>query len=383
MRIFHSHYSDLSNLSQEKWHGYLLGILVILLITNCGPRRASFEIVELPAKQNNQAELFIPYLKQQIEHQPKEPSNYLKLAGIYIQQNKITEAKALLENAQSIQSKNVEILATLSKIYLNEGDTLSLRNSVSRLRKLDPEFELTLVLSAEYALLVNEPNNVIYYANRAILKNPYNDNCRTLLGKAYLIKRDSSNALQNFEQAYAMHSTYQNFSSLFSLVLSLEQLEAARSLISGYEMDGLSHTACLEWSMYYNEIHLYDSARLFLDKCKNEFPEQTKSLLEWTNYYYGTKNDSALQTLNLYLYHNPKDLKALILKARIKSESGDTREAIDLYKSVLLSDSTITIARTELDNLERKVAYLRLVQRKDETQKQLDMIKPLGTKQIN
>jgi len=139
----------------------------------------------------------------------------------------------------------------------------------------------------------------------------------------------------------------------------------------------------LQWAMYYNAVQQSDSARLSLDKCLIEIPDEKTALFEWSKYYYATKNDSALQYVNLYLYHYPEDIQAIILKARIKSSAGETMEAIDLYKTALLSDSTSAIARTEMEILERKVAYLRLVKRKDETQKQLEYIKPLGAKQIN
>ncbi|MDZ7604156.1 MAG: hypothetical protein U5K79_00890 [Cyclobacteriaceae bacterium] len=362
---------------------YLTGVFIIMIVANCGHRQASYEIVELPADHKNQNEIFIPYLRQQINRQPNEPSNYLKLAGIYLNQNKTNEAKTLLQNANSLQEKNLEILAMLSGIYLSEKDTSSLRANVSRMRKLDPEYDGTLIYSAEFGLLAHQPDNAIYYANRAILKNPYNDNCRILLGKAYLMKKDSTSALQNFQQAYSMHSSYENFTNLFSLLLAVGQFEESRALIAEFESEETSLPIFLERAMYYNAVKAYDSARMSLDKCRIENADEKTALFEWAKYYYATRNDSAWQTLNQYLYHYPKDAHALILKARMKSADGATHEAIELYKSVLLSDSTSVIARKELEILEGKVAYLRLVKRKDETQKQLEIIKPLGAKQIN
>jgi tetratricopeptide (TPR) repeat protein len=362
---------------------YLIGFFVIIIVANCGHRQASYEIVELPVNHINQDEIFIPYLRQQISRQPNEPSNYLKLAGIYLNQSKFNEAKALLQNANSRQENNLEILAMLSKIYLSEKDTSSLRANVSRMRKLDPEYDGTLIFSAEYGLLTQQPDNAIYYANRAILKNPYNDNCRILLGKAYLMKRDSTTALQNFHQAFSMHSSNENFSNLFSLLLATGQFEESKALIAEFESEETSAQTCLEQAMYFNAVQQYDSARLSLDICRIEIPDEKTALFEWAKYYFATKNDSALQTVNLYLYHYPEDTRAIILKARMKSAAGATMEAIDLYTLALLSDSSSVIARTELENLEGKVAYLRLVKRKDETQKQLEIIKPLGAKQIN
>jgi len=365
------------------WRLYVVGIFTVMIIASCGHRHASYEIVELPESQKNQGELFIPYLKEQISRQPNEPSNYLKLARIYLDQNKPDEAKTLLQNGNSHQEKNLEILAMLSNIYLNEKDTTSLRANVSRMRKLDPEYDGTLILSAEYGLLAHQPDNAIYYSNRAILKNPYNDHCRLLLGKAYLMKKDSASALHNFQQAFSMHNTYENFSNLFSLSLATGQFEQARALIAEFGSEETSPPINLERAMYYNAVNEYDSARVSLDKCRIESSDENAALFEWAKYYYATKNDSAMQTLNQYLYHFPEDTRAMILKARMKSADGATMDAIDLYKSVLLSDSTSAIARTELEILERKVAYLRLIKRKDETQKQLEIIKPLGAKQIN
>ncbi len=362
---------------------FLVIVTVVVSLAGCGPRRGAYEMSDLPEKHGNTDERFIPFLKKQISRHPKEASNYLKLAGIYERQQKNNEAKKLLEDATEVLNEDVDILVQLSRIYLEERDTTALQASIGKLRVMDNENDAVLTLSADYALLVNDPDNALYYTNRAILKNPYNDHSQNLLGHAYLMKKDSISALLRFSQAFSMNNSDENFKELLALALDLGQTEKAPEIIHEFELSNPGKSTILSWASYYNATANYDSARLFLTECNRTQQRESTVYLEWAKYYFATKNDSALQVINLYLHQQANDLNALLLKARIKAGMGETMESIAIYESILQADSTMAIAETELGILARKVAYLRLANRKDEAQKQLDILRPMDTKQIN
>ena len=80
---------------------------------------------------------------------------------------------------------------------------------------------------------------------------------------------------------------------------------------------------------------------------------------------------------------NPAGTSAHILKARTLEKINYVTDAKNLYLSALEIDSTSILAIKGLDNLERKVAYLRLVKRKEDIQRQVETLKPLIIKEIN
>jgi tetratricopeptide (TPR) repeat protein len=73
----------------------------------------------------------------------------------------------------------------------------------------------------------------------------------------------------------------------------------------------------------------------------------------------------------------------MVLKAKTLERLSNYEQAKNIYQSAIELDSTSTLAIEGLNNLERKVAYLRLVKRKESVQKDLEILKPLNSKTIN
>jgi hypothetical protein len=72
-----------------------------------------------------------------------------------------------------------------------------------------------------------------------------------------------------------------------------------------------------------------------------------------------------------------------VLKAKSLEKKYQYSTAQNIYILALEIDSTSILARKGLDNLERKVAYLRLQKRKREVQRQAETLKSLDSKEIN
>ena len=61
----------------------------------------------------------------------------------------------------------------------------------------------------------------------------------------------------------------------------------------------------------------------------------------------------------------------------------DEAKAKNIYENILQNDTTAIIARHELQKLERKIAYLRDLKRKEAIQSQMDSIKPAKRLELN
>ena len=99
--------------------------------------------------------------------------------------------------------------------------------------------------------------------------------------------------------------------------------------------------------------------------------------------FYPQETDSVLHYINQFIEEKPNDLRGLVLKAKALENIKYYTEARKLYQAAIKIDSTATLAIDGLDNLERKVAYLRLVKRKESIQRDLEILKPLNSKEIN
>ncbi len=366
-----------------KYLPFIFLLFPLFFISNCKPKDGIHKIVHPEDHGRASDEIYIRFLSEQIDRYPEEKDNYIKLAHIYSNQGEVTKAKHLLQKAKEENVDNIDILLNLSALYLLEEDIQSLSSTLKKIREINPDNVEFLRLSAGYALLLRDYTNAIFFANRAMLANPYDDENYSLRGRAQLINRDSLSALISFEEAYMLKNSYKNFAEKFELVLALGDHGRAKVFIDEYLMKNPEQQLCYEWGAYYNEVGNRDTANLILTKCLSDKPEEPRVNYELAKIHYHEYNtDSTLLYLDRYLELDPRAIDGYVLKAKTMERINHFTEARNLYNTALEVDSTSLLASKGLDNLDRKVAYLRLVQRKEEVQKQVEKLKPLNSKEL-
>ncbi len=362
----------------------LFFLLPLVLFLGCEPKNGTHKIVYTEEQNRASEEVYISYLTEQIEDYPEEVDNYIKLANHYKEQNNASKAIVLLQEAEIENPKNVAILINLSTFYLQNKNIEKLSLALNTLSEIAPDNMDYLKLSAGYSILLEDHTDAIFFANRALLANPFDHESLYIRGCAQLINRDSLDALISFEEAYQLKNTYTNFAKLFDVSLAMGDHSKAGKYLDEFAIKNTSLQLCYEWGAYYNKVGENDRSKMFLLKCLNEKFEDPRINFELAKNYYGANNiDSTLYFVDKYLDTNPKGTGAYVLKAKAKEKRYQYTEAKQIYIQALKIDNTSILARKGLDNLERKVAYLRLKKRKQEVQKQVETLKPLGSKEIN
>ena len=355
-----------------------------ILQLGCTQKNGIHEIVEFDEQNKATDEVYIKYLSEQINSYPEEADNYLKLANIYKNQNSDKKSIILLERAMDENPESISILIELASLYLKEEDEVKLSKVLNSIRKRDPDNMDFLKLSAGYALLLGDYTNAIFFANRAMLANPYDDENYYLRGKAQLIHRDSLNALISLEEAYKLRNSSKNFSEVFDVALALGNDDKAKEYLAKFNASNPDDVLCYEWGSYFNEIGRTDTSKMILMKCMERLSHDPRINFELAKIYYKLNDiDSSLYHIDEYISSDPKGTNALVLKAKALEKKSYYSEAKKLYQYALEIDSTSTLASRGLENLERKVAYLRLVKRKEDVQRQVEELKPLSSKEIN
>jgi tetratricopeptide (TPR) repeat protein len=363
---------------------YIIAVCSICFLFSCKQKISVHEIVHVDEKNKTSDDVYITYLSDQIDEYPEEGDNYLKLAKIYKRQNSITKSIVLLERANSRNPDNINVLIELASLYLLEENVDELSRSLNRLRRMDPDNMDFLKHSAGYSLLLKDYTNAIFFANRAMLANPHDNDNYFLRGMAQLIHKDSLNALSSFEEAYKLKNSYRNFASVFDVAVAVEDKDKAKWYFDDYNDKVANTFLCYEWGVYVNEFGNSDSARKILKECLEASAEEPRVKFELAkNYFRANEIDSAILYVDQYIQSNPGGTDMYVLKAQALEKRSYYTEAKKLYNYALEIDSTSTLANRGLENLERKVAYLRLVKRKEEVQKQVETLKPLNSKEIN
>jgi len=359
-------------------------LLSVFAFTGCEQKNGMHELVHFDDVNKASEEVYIRFLTEEIERYPETEETYIKLAKIYEQHNNLNKAIRLLQDAEKENPESLDILINLSSYYLAQEKIEELSRTLNKIRIIAPDNMDFLKLSAGYALLLKDFTNAIFFANRAMLANPYDDENYFLRGSAQLINKDSLNALNSFEEAYKLKNSYKNFSKVFDVSLAIGDHYKAREYLEEFSIKNPSERFCYQWGAYYNDIGDKDVAKQILLNCMEEKPDEERINYELGKIYYNVNNiDSTLFYLNLYLDTNPKGTGAYVLKAKTLEKISYYTDARNLFNTALKIDSTSTLAIQGLQNLERKVAYLRLVNRKEEIQREVESLKPLKSKVIN
>ena len=365
-------------------HAFLLYIILVVVVFSCKPKTGLHEIVQYNSDAKASDEVYISYLTEQIDMYPDEEDNYVMLANIYKNQQSEIKAIKLLERAENKNPQSLDISLILAELYLSEANIEKLSKTLNTVRRINPDNMKFLKLSAGYALLLKDYTNAIFFANRAMLANPYDDENYFLRGSAQLINRDSLNALISLEEAYKLKNSYKNFSKVFDVALAVGDIAKARSYFDEFSNNNPDVDLCYELGAIYNETGKRDEAKEVLTNCLKRIAEESRINLELAKFYSNSNNiDSTLLYLNFYLESESIGTEGHVLKARTLEKISYYTEAKKLYKTALEIDSTSILAQRGLENLERKVAYLRLVKRKEEVQRQVEDLKPLNSKDIN
>lgn len=363
---------------------YVLFLLSAILYFGCEAKRGMYEIVQVETENTASTDVFVTFLNEQIESYPEEADNYIKLAKIYVDQGETKKAVMLLETGNGEIPGDINILTNLSSMYLEDEDIEKLSKSLKEIREIDPDHMGFLKLSAGYALLRKNYTNAIFFANRAMLSNPYDDDNLYLRGSAQLINKDSLSALISFEEAYKLKKSYRNFAKVFDVSLAVGKLDKAKIYLDDFELQNTPYPLCYEKGAYYNEFGDEETSKIILFDCKQTKPEEDRIDYELARIFYKNNDiDSTLYFVNIYLEQRPKDINGYVLKAKTLERISYFSDARKLYVTALEIDSTSRSASNGLESLEQRVAYLRLVKRKEETREKVQTLKPIGSKVIN
>ncbi len=158
-------------------------------------------------------------LTSYISQFPDKPDLYFRLAALYLEQNKVNEAKQTLNKIIELKSGSKESNSAkmmLAKLALQETDANTAKNLINDVLKADKHNLDAHLLKAKLDLQNGLTEEVISDL-RGVLKDFANsDEAFVLLGQAYLRKNSPELAEENFRKALAIDPA--NFDALMPVI---------------------------------------------------------------------------------------------------------------------------------------------------------------------
>ncbi|MEL7002021.1 MAG: tetratricopeptide repeat protein, partial [Bacteroidota bacterium] len=225
------------------------------------------------------------------------------------------------------------------------------------------------ILAEEY-LKLGKPEEAKLAIERLIGLNKNSTNY-ALAGQIALNLSDTVLAEQYYQKSINKEPNIPSLSALSKIYSNKGDMELAGDYINkALEIAPDQIPNLYQKAKILGSLTLVDSAKniyqhiIILDSSQSEFHYELAEI-----YYEQYKYDSAKVFVEKSLRLNASDISAQLLRARIQNRMTDYEESISSYKAILAQDSTYNLAQLELDNLQRKVAYLR---RLDQERRALD-----------
>ena len=303
--------------------------------------------------------------------------------------------------AETIAPDNPEIIRTIGELYDNYGEPEKALARFARLVELDPKNESYRLSLAQAALRARKI--VLAYDNlRWIMKNGHPDYAvrlkyittmlvmhkekdalkeleklekdfpnrpepPALAANIYMSKHDYEKAIDGFEQAIAIDSSYNR--ALLGLVAAFDGLGETDSSINTQKRyielnpwDDISQKRLIERLI---EANRSEEAYYVAQKYIESFPKDWNMVRQVAFLAFSIeKYEGAIGYFGDYLAENPDDNEARLFYGRALSEAGMPLESIAQYKKILSKDRTpavlidLALAYADIDSSQRAMEIL-------------------------
>ncbi|UII25568.1 tetratricopeptide repeat protein [Fulvivirga maritima] len=341
----------------------ILIIFIVLITSSCVKySRDPMETVDMKVDPDQTLE----YLQDLESDYPNEPQLYYQLARTYYQKDNYAAADNNIKKAIKLTEENPDYYYLEGKIQQKLNHAEKAIKSLLTAEALGMKsFDLYKILAQEY-LDQGLADKAKSSVDRLLQLEQTGEGYR-LKGDVMLIMEDTTDAIKNYDKALQVDSKED------AAHLKLYEIYARQELYNKaeYHIDKLLQIAPEEPNYIENKADLLSNTNR-LDTAKMLYQElvavrgELKDLYNLANTFYKMNEyDSAEQVSRKAYEEDNNFLAARLITARSLDKQRQYQLAIETYEEILKKDSTNNLAQTELEVLQRKVAYLwRLQQEK-------------------
>lgn len=360
-------------------------IIFLTLVVSCVGKFGKDEVHSYHSEEELSLSKRASYLQSEIRNHPEVIENYLALADIKISEDKLVEAKNLLKLVYGRDPQNPRVVSGLASCYIADREF----NKALALMRLASERgvkSLAIYKNMAKAYYFSGKFKLAeYYLNRALQLEKNDWELNYLKGEIAQIENDTTVAFRYYEKAYELYPSDTVFNKMFDFAMARGNMKRSSRYISkNYIKHPGSPDLMYRAGNYYRVRGKVDTSYYLYRQLMSLEPGRVRSYNGLANSFYAQgKYDSALLYAGQALAMDSTAIYSHLIKARALVKRYHYKDAFQEYEHILVMDSTYTIARDELEKLNKKIAYLRSLKKYKESQEELNMIKPLKPKTLN
>jgi len=259
-------------------------------------------------------------------------------AQLYIQDQKNTEALAILEKLIKNHPRWGEVYYHRGVAFIQKGEIQQSLNSVNEALKLSPDNPDALTLLAQHLFLKRDFEAAKNNSIKALQQTPGNFRAGMILAKSQLYLGETESGVKILEgmESYAP----ENIEILYNLSLAYLALgnipEATDSLEKILDLNQEFTPALVAMSKIFVQQKKPDQAIALVRESLQKFPENLDYLLLLAGLLdrYGSSPEEALALLEKAQTIDPENPRAYTMAANLLVRTGEIVNAIDKYKTL-------------------------------------------------
>ncbi len=341
-------------------------ILVVLLLSGCLSKSRD-EIIDFQGVSPSEG---VKYLDRIEEKSGNNPDIYYKRASLYFELEQYDKALKDINRSLEIEESNADYVYLAGRIDQKLNRPTKAIEHLLLAEGLGLHSHVLYQSLAEEYLKLDKPEEAKKAIERLIDLNQNSSNY-ALAGQISLNLGDTVYAEKYYRESIKQGANVASFAALHDIYHHKGEFQTAgRYINSALEISPDNVANLRKKGSLLAELDDLDSAKgiyknvLSMDSSKAVFyydlGQTCYKLFEY---------DTARIMAEKALQADEQYIEARMLLARVFNRTSDYNQAITAYQDILTQDSTFNLAKVELENLQRKVAYLR---RLDEHRKALD-----------
>jgi tetratricopeptide (TPR) repeat protein len=364
---------------------YILLLVITILFSGCNKKQPRYEITSTPVFDQEYYQNALAAVNETLDDNPENADAYFKKSKILLEIKEPKEALASIDKAISLAGNNPDYSLVKIRAHAAAGEMPQAFEEAQQAIKIGNVSEELYSIVAEGNLQNANYRQALRYADAALSLNPNSAENYYRKGLAYVALSDTAKASVNFLKSLDYGKRPQEvYGTLVKMYVDFDNYGLAYQYLQEMEM-GENVKIEFEKARILRKVGQVDSATILLYSILHD-PEKLQEVGEVPVYqelkdiYLVARNyDSTLLYANKLLVLNEKDKEAIITIARVNDRRQYYSQAVGEYKRILEIDSTLQpqihkLAAEELDELQRKIAYL---QRRREQERLREQLRPV------
>ena len=317
----------------------LLALTCMMLLASC---TESNDSKDNKSKENQQVEAYIDGAADTLD-----VNGYINRARWYLANQQVGYAIRDVNNALSIDGKNVDALLVLADIYYALGDQDNILLTLNKATEIAPLDSRPIIKLAELSFLQGNSTMANAYLDKALELNSINPQAYYMRGIICMSKNDTVQALKQFMKARSQDDTF------IDPILQIANIYAAQRNPLAKDFYGVAIQQEPDNNALYYDLAMYlqdngdpEKALEIYDTLDARMPGNYQILFNkgYVNLVYLFDYDTAIKEFDKALEVNPKSIDALLNKGVAYEQKGDYKQAKSIYLQILKNNPNYQLA---------------------------------------